>query len=119
MSKRKSNPTSPARPQGLHVHGVGISIVILLAIAFLLLSAHFVAKAQSYCAPYDSVVGHLRDKYQEVRAVVAAGSNGTMMEILVSPKGTWTQIFVHPDGRACLYASGDGWQPAREKGSRS
>lgn len=90
-----------------------------LLAAGLVLALLIPVRAQSYCAPYDSVVGHFRDKYQEVRAVVAVGANGTMMEILVSPKGTWTQIFVHPDGRACLYASGDGWQLAGDKGAKS
>jgi len=34
----------------------------------------------------------------------------SLMEIYVSKKGTWTVLFVVPDGTTCVGSSGEDWQ---------
>ena len=67
------------------------------------------------CDAYDAITKHLSTKYHEHRAATAVTANGVIMEILVSPDGTWTLIMVWPNGRACFYASGDGWQLVKQE----
>lgn len=92
--------------------GVKAAIVILLAIAFVLISAHFIAKAQSPepCAKYDAIIKHLETKYSERRVATGATGSGNMMVVTASEKGSWTMIIVQANGTACMYASGEGWQ---------
>ena len=70
---------------------------------------------QPNCDTYNSITAHLSAKYHETRAATAVTAHNVVMEILVSPEGTWTLIMVWPNGRACFYASGDGWQLLKQE----
>ena len=37
-------------------------------------------------------------------------ANGNLLEILVSPRGTWTIIITGPNGIACGVATGENWE---------
>jgi hypothetical protein len=52
----------------------------------------------------------LFDRYNEKRIALALTSGGQLLEILVSPKGSWTIIITQPNGPSCLVSSGDNWQ---------
>ncbi len=36
--------------------------------------------------------------------------DGNMLEILVSPKGTWTALITSPAGLGCMVAVGQNWE---------
>ena len=93
-----------------------VCILLGLVLAIVLVNP---AKAQEpngvNCDAYDSIVKHLSKNYQESRAATAVTANGVVMEVLSSPEGTWTLIMVWPNGRACFYASGDGWRLVKQE----
>lgn len=63
------------------------------------------------CAPRDSVLARLAERYGEVRQSIGLGSGGVVIEILASPEsGTWTILATVPDGISCLVASGHAFQ---------
>lgn len=92
-----------------------IAIVIFLAAAlFLTLTRQ--SKAQERCTAYAALTAHLAQKYGEHRAAMAAMANGLLAEWLTSENGTWTMLLIRPDGTACLFASGEGFQLMAKRG---
>jgi len=64
------------------------------------------------CANRDLVLRQLASKYEEAPVAIGLTSAGGIMELLTSDKGrTWTLIVTRPDGLACLFAAGEGWEP--------
>lgn len=41
---------------------------------------------------------------------VAVTSRGRLLEVLVSPSGSWSLVLTAPGGRSCLVAAGSDWQ---------
>jgi hypothetical protein len=37
-------------------------------------------------------------------------SNGAVLEVLTSDKGSWTIIVTRPDGTSCVVAAGEAWE---------
>lgn len=67
------------------------------------------AMAQTMCGPRQSLGQMLAERYGEVP--VAAGlASGLIVELLVSPEGSWTLIQTLPDrSLSCVIAGGDNW----------
>ena len=82
----------------------------LVTIALLLAGAA-PALAQMPCAPRKDVVRYLGKTFGEVPAMNGLADFGALMEVLVSPQGTWTLIVTAPSGEACVVATGQHWQP--------
>lgn len=82
------------------------ALVALLAILF-----PGPADARVICGERNSIVEKLRQIHDERRRVAAVTGAGTLMEIFVSPAGTWTILVTAPGGPSCLVSSGEGWQP--------
>lgn len=83
------------------------SVVLLYAILFWLAFAHYAAAAPQ-CAPRADVVAGLACNYGETPVAMGIASNGHMVEVFASPKGTWTFVGTDPlTGITCLMASGD------------
>ena len=70
------------------------------------------ATAQTACGTRRDVAEFLRQHYREVVVAHGVTANGALLEILAAPGGNWTLIVTAPDGRACVLASGEGWQAA-------
>ncbi len=69
------------------------------------------------CAPRDTLLTVLEQKYGEVPVAVGVTgtgvgtSGGALVELLTSKGGTtWTLILTMPNGQTCLIASGEGWR---------
>lgn len=72
------------------------------------------AKA-SPCGARDQIIKDLANAFQERRIAVGLIANGEILEIFVSPGGTWTAVVSRPSGLACIVAAGEAWtwvQPA-------
>lgn len=67
------------------------------------------AEAAPRCGVRDSVTSALKGQYKESQRVTGVVNSVTVMEIYVSPGGTWTVIFTMHDGRSCIVASGQSW----------
>ena len=81
-----------------------------LALAFILLA--FPAMAQSpMCAHRPVVIDGLKAEFNEVPAARGIVKNGDVVELLLSPEGTWTVVVSHPTGKTCVILGGEVWEP--------
>ena len=82
---------------------------LLAAAAVFAIEPH-AAHALSACGPRKEVVAYLGQAFGEVPLSIALTDFGSLLEVLVSPHGTWTMIVTTPRGQACVMASGQHWQ---------
>ena len=68
------------------------------------------AMAQTMCNKRDVFLDSLKKGYSEAPAAMGLVSNGSVLEVLTSKKGTWTIIVTMPNGTSCVVASGDAWE---------
>ncbi len=82
----------------------------LIAASALFLSAS-PAISEQFCAPRDRAVIQLEKQFGEMVSGRGLAENGNrMIELLVSEKGSWTVLISDPNGRSCLFASGENFQ---------
>ncbi len=73
------------------------------------------AQTSQYCAPRDSVVERLAEKYGESRQSIGLGTQGSMVETFASSDtGSWTITVTSPNGVTCLIASGQSFEKLAE-----
>lgn len=86
---------------------------ILPALAVALLAAgSFAARSEPiFCGSRSTVLERLERDYEERRHSIAVTADGRLLEVLISPSGTWSIIISVPGGSTCLVASGEGWRP--------
>ena len=65
------------------------------------------------CAPREVVLALLAQNYAEETVAIGITAKGALLEILASPKGTWTVLMTTPGGPSCVMAAGDGWRMLR------
>ena len=66
--------------------------------------------AAMQCGAHDAVTQALTSKYQETRRIMGVVNARMVMEIFMSPKGTWTILITNTSGTACITAAGEDWQ---------
>lgn len=67
------------------------------------------AQAQSACDERSKIVAKLAERYQEQPRGRGLTARELLMELFISPEGTWTLLVSQPNGVSCLIAAGDGW----------
>ena len=67
------------------------------------------------CSTHDAVVQTLNRKFAEKTVSMGLANNGTVVEVLSSPDGSWTIVMTAPNGLTCLLAAGDYWQTLPDK----
>ena len=67
--------------------------------------------AQTACGERAVFADRLAQKYGEHPASIGLATNGSVIEVFVSGDGTFTILVTSPDGRTCLVAAGEGWEP--------
>ncbi len=73
------------------------------------------AQGMQNCAPRDTVVERLADKYGETRQSMGLGANNAVMEIFASvASGSWTITVTMANGVTCLVASGQAFEELAE-----
>ena len=68
------------------------------------------ASAQSVCSERTTFLDKLGERYSENTSAIGLASNGTVLEVLTSEKGTWTILVTQPDGTTCMVANGEFWE---------
>ena len=68
------------------------------------------ASAAMQCGRHDAVTEALTKKYQESRRIMGVVNARMVMEVFMSPKGTWTILLTNTSGTACIAAAGEEWQ---------
>lgn len=56
------------------------------------------------------VLFQLENRYQEEPVHMGLASNGSVLEVLASPSGSWTIIITRPSGLSCIMAAGENWE---------
>ena len=92
-----------------------------LAIGTLGCIAVLPAQAQQQCAPREQLVKVLNAKFQENQRAMGLINERAMMEVYISPRGTWTMVVTNENGVTCVLASGEAWDelPATALGPAS
>ena len=67
------------------------------------------ALAQAACATRDKIVMQLAKTYQEKPVSLGLTASGGLLEVLVSPKGSWTILITRPNGPTCVLSHGQDW----------
>lgn len=75
-----------------------------------LFSSAGVASAAIPCGSHDAVAKALTTKFKEARRIMGVVNARAVMEIFMSPKGTWTVVVTDTTGVACIIAAGQDWQ---------
>lgn len=66
---------------------------------------------QRACSSRADLLKRLAQVYSEDPVALGIATNGGMLEVLSTKNGsTWTIIITMPDGRSCMFASGESWQ---------
>ena len=93
----------------MFAHICSLSLVAALAaISFCNIAGK--AEAAPQCGNHDKIVEVLGDKFKETRRVMGVVNAKAVMEIFMSPQGTWTMVITHTSGLSCIAASGEEWQ---------
>jgi hypothetical protein len=91
---------------------ISIAALLLTACATGQVAAEGEPAEARLCANRDLILRQLANKYEEAPIAIGVTSAGGIMELLTSEKGrTWTLIVTRPNGLACLFAAGEGWEP--------
>ena len=87
-----------------------LSLFLGLSLGLMFLSS--AAQAQPQCDKRDKVLDLLAEKYKEAPVALGVTNNGGLVEVLSTNEGTtWSIIVTAPDGKSCLVAAGENWQP--------
>lgn len=68
-----------------------------------------VALAQMICGDSAEAFAYFEKKHGETPAAVGLTNDGKVVNLLRSPKDTWTLLLRFPDSRACVIARGKDW----------
>jgi hypothetical protein len=68
------------------------------------------ASAQRTCIPHDNADAKLRNEFSEKILGRGISGDGTLLEIFLSSRGSFTVIKTTPDGLSCVVDFGEGWQ---------
>ena len=68
-----------------------------------------VTKTRMNCAERAAIVAKLVGYHEEPEAI-GLNNDGTLLEVFVSPQGTWTVLVSSPQGQSCIAAIGEAWQ---------
>jgi hypothetical protein len=81
---------------------------ILIALAVSLSAAPaFAQQQQQQCGPYTGMVRMLTERYGEAVQVEGLAASATLVQWWANTEtGTWSVIYLHPNGLACFLASG-------------
>jgi len=86
-----------------------LSLVAVIA-AISLASVAGKAEAAPQCGNHDKIIEVLGNKFKETRRVMGVVNAKAVMEIFMSPQGTWTVVITDTSGLSCITASGEEWQ---------
>ncbi|MFM9841995.1 MAG: hypothetical protein ACKVOI_03400 [Dongiaceae bacterium] len=89
----------------------GLNIVIILAGAAMSAVPAF---AQAACGGHADILKHLAERYGELPHAVAFTDQGGLVEVAVSPQGSWTIIVTVPGRPSCIVATGKEWETVAE-----
>lgn len=70
---------------------------------------------QSVCGNRDEIISRLKNGYQESTTGIGLSTNGGVIELYTSERGSFTLMVTQPNGVSCLIAAGDNWETIKPK----
>ena len=67
------------------------------------------ASAVGPCASRADIIAGLKNDFGEVEVGRGLSNRGHLVELFVSPEGSWTMLLSRPDGLSCLGDAGQVW----------
>ena len=67
------------------------------------------------CGDREAVLNNLEETYSEVPVSRGLASNGSVIEVVVSPSGSFTILYTMPNGLAGVMVAGESWGPVEKK----
>ena len=89
---------------------VRIGLFAALIAASLMFDASAVSAQLIPCGERYTILKTLKQQYDEQRTAFGVTADGRLLEVVVSPRGSWTILLTRPGGLTCLVTSGDGWR---------
>lgn len=62
------------------------------------------------CGPRDQIIQRLATRFDERQSAIGMTGGGSLVELYVSPDGTWTFVHTTTEGFSCLLAAGQDWE---------
>lgn len=90
----------------------------LTAITLIVALTTTAAGAVERCASRSDFVALLKDNFGEIVVAEGLSSSGHLVEVFVSPAGSWTILLSRADGLSCVVDAGDPWVTAAAGPSR-
>jgi hypothetical protein len=87
----------------------------LAALVAAAIAAPLPASAASQCSTRDSVTRQLTERFGESRQAIGLASEVAVVELYVSPGGSWTLLATDARGLSCVIGAGEAWQAAPQK----
>ncbi len=83
-----------------------------LALLTILASLAFAgsAVAETVCGERGEFLSYLAKTHAEAPAAVGLASNGSVVEVLTSKRGSWTLLVTMANGTACVLGAGEAWE---------
>lgn len=92
-----------------------MTLLRMLLLCFFVAAVSAPASAQTACGERGVIADRLAQKYGERPTSIGLATNGSVIEIFASADGTFTILVTSPDGKTCLVAAGEGWQPIHQE----
>lgn len=89
---------------------LGAVLIGALVLGWNITPAQAQSAQQVPCGARHKVVQALDDHYSEKASSMGLASNGNVVEVLTSTKGSWTIIMTQPSGVTCMVAAGEHWE---------
>ena len=99
--------TESSGKSGLGVRG---SMVIAAALLLSTMLVSQPAAAQQTCGDRTDILKTLEKIHSELPQALGLSTDGKVLEVLVSPTGSWTILVSYPGRLTCLVAAGESWE---------
>lgn len=70
------------------------------------------------CAERTDIIRKLANNFDEAQIAMGLGDGGRVIEVFVSPSGSFTVLLSFPTGHSCIAATGEGWRSTETRASR-
>jgi hypothetical protein len=85
-------------------------ILVLCCMVFAASAETKLPSRQKHCGPRLGIVKLLKEKHGEEQVAIGLEYNNRLVEIFVSPRGSFTILLSYPVGYSCIATVGNGWE---------
>ena len=86
-----------------------VAAIILAAAMASSNAASATAQVATICGKRADILTGFANTFHEERSAIDIVDEGSLIEVLVSPSGSWTMVVTKPGGLTCIIGSGRDW----------